>query len=198
MVKRVPVILVAIRAASGPGLILAEWCGASGRMLAAMVGLAFLSDVFDGILARRLGVASVALRRADSVVDAVFYVSASLALLRRAPVVLERNALGMVILVVLELSRALLERTRYGRVASYHMWSAKAWGICLWLGFSEAFLTGAPGPLFRTAVVAGILADLEGLSASVVLSRWHHDVPTVWHAVRIEQATGGTEGGTTR
>ena len=37
---------------------------------------AFLSDVFDGILARRLGVATPTLRRLDSIADSVFYLAA--------------------------------------------------------------------------------------------------------------------------
>ena len=38
--------------------------------------LAFLSDVFDGILARRLNVATPGLRRLDSIADSTFYVAA--------------------------------------------------------------------------------------------------------------------------
>jgi CDP-diacylglycerol--glycerol-3-phosphate 3-phosphatidyltransferase len=113
------------------------------------------------------------------------------ALFNRAPVVLERNAVWLVLLVILELSRLLLERAKFGRMASYHMWSAKAWGVALWLGFSEAFLTGQPGPFFRAAVLVGILADLEGLWASIVLSTWRHDIPSAWHAIQAERNSKG-------
>ena len=123
--KRLPLALVGLRAACGPALILAEQAGAAGVTLAALVSVAFLSDVFDGILARRLGVATEALRRADTVVDTAFYVSAALALLRRAPAVLENN----------------------------------------WL------------------------------CTSMLLTRWHHDVPSVWHAIGIRQAAEGRCGG---
>lgn len=186
----VPAGLVAFRAVCGPLLLLAHAGGAGGWMLAGLVTAAFLSDVFDGIIARRLGVATQGLRRADSLVDTVFYVCALAALVQRAPAVIAHHAVGIAVLVGLEVIRFAVERFRYGRMAAYHMWSAKAWGITLWLGFSEAFVTGQPGPLVQAAVVLGILADLEGLAASTVLSRWQHDVPTLWHALRIERGSG--------
>ena len=40
---------------------------------------AFLSDVFDGIMARRLGIATPRLRRLDSLADSLFYASAAFA-----------------------------------------------------------------------------------------------------------------------
>ena len=57
----------------------------------------------------------------------------------------------------------------------------------MWLGFSEAFLTGRPGPFIQAAVVMGIVADAEGLLASLILSTWHHDIRTLWDAMRIEK-----------
>jgi CDP-diacylglycerol--glycerol-3-phosphate 3-phosphatidyltransferase len=187
-VKRVPLALVVLRAACGPALVAGAVTRCRPWILVGLVTAAFISDVFDGIIARRVGVATERLRRADTIVDTAFYICATLALLVRAPAVIEAHNVGVAILVGLELARWLVERIRYGRLASYHMWSAKAWGIALWLGFSEAFLTGQPGPFIQAAVAMGILADVEGLVASVVLSTWQHDVPTVWHAVQLERA----------
>lgn len=186
---RVPAALVALRAVCGPVLLAAAVAGADPRLLVALLTVAFLSDVFDGIVARRLGVATEGLRRADTIVDTAFYVCAAVALWRRAPSVIEAHVAGITVLVSIELLRWGIERWRYGRLASYHMWSAKAWGITLWLGFSEAFLTGRPGPLMQAAVATGILADTEGLLATLVLSTWQHDIRTAWHALQIERAS---------
>lgn len=185
--KLVPIALVSLRAVCAFAILGAERLGADPLLLAALVTIAFVSDVFDGIIARRLGVATPGLRRADTVVDSLFYAAATVALLLRTPAVVLENRYGIALLLILEVSRLAIERAKFGRMAAYHMWSAKFWGIALWLGFSEAFLTGLPGPLFRCAVAMGILADLEGLAASLLLSRWAHDVPTVWHAIRIER-----------
>jgi phosphatidylglycerophosphate synthase len=188
LARKVPLALVMLRAASGPVLIACAALGAGRWLLAALLTVALLSDVFDGIVARRLGVATPLLRRADSLVDTAFYLCAAAALATRAPVVLRSHLVGIAVLGSLEVSRWVVERARYGRIASYHMWSAKLWGIALWLGFCEAFLTGRPGPLMQAAIATGILTDLEGLAASLVLSSWHHDVRSLWHALRIERA----------
>jgi phosphatidylglycerophosphate synthase len=183
----VPTALVVLRALCGPVLLGAVAGGAGPWVLVTLLTVAFLSDVFDGIIARRLGVATALLRRADSIVDTGFYVCATVALIWRSPAVIKAHVPGLVALASLELARWAVERLRYGRLASYHMWSAKVWGVALWLGFSEAFLTGRPGPLLQAAIVTGILADAEGLATSLVLSTWQHDVATIWHAAQIER-----------
>lgn len=153
-----------------------------------MVTLAFLSDVSDGIVARRLGLATTDLRFADSVVDAIFYLAALAAVFLRAPTALREVAVPLVVLVALELSRLILEYATFGRMAAYHMWSAKAWGVALWLGFAEVFLIQRAGPFFHLAVWLGIVADVEGLAASILLSTRQSDVPTLRHALERERA----------
>jgi hypothetical protein len=186
-VRRTPEALLFVRLLCAPGIIWAERTGRSGIFLASIVGIAFVSDVFDGIVARRIGSATPQLRRADTIIDTAFYLSAAIALFRRAPSVIEGEGPGLALLAALEIARFLLERIKFGRLASYHLWSAKAWGIALFLGFSQAFVRRAPAPLFRIAVLAGILSDLEGLLASLILSDWHCDVPSVFHAARLEK-----------
>lgn len=187
--KSIPVALVVFRAIAGPVLVAASIARMSGVFLATILVLAFLSDVFDGIIARKLGVATDGLRLADSVVDTVFYIAAVIALWLYAPNVLISHATGILVIIVLEIARQVLERIKYGRMAAYHFWSAKAWGVMLAFGFTEAFLTGAPGPLFQTAIIVGIVADVEGFIASLILSKWHHDLPHIGKAIAIERAT---------
>jgi phosphatidylglycerophosphate synthase len=191
-VKFVPVALLVSRAIAGPVLVVAAIARASGPFLAGILVLAFLSDVFDGIIARRLGVATEGLRSADSIVDTFFYIAAVIALWVYAPGAILANTTGILVIVILEMARQLLERVKYGRMAAYHFWSAKAWGVMLAFGFAEAFITGAPGPFFRFAVIAGIVADIEGFVASMLLSKWHHDIPHIWRAVEIERRSSPT------
>jgi phosphatidylglycerophosphate synthase len=186
-VRSLPSALIALRLLCAGTIIVAAQAGASGRTLTVILIVAFLSDVFDGVIARRLGIATENLRRADTAADTVFYLAAAAAVFLRAPEILVANLPFLMGLVFLELSRAVLERRKFGRLAAYHLWSAKAWGVSLLFGFTEAFLTGRPGPLFRLSLWVGILSDLEGLSASMVLSRWHHDVPSAFHALVLER-----------
>jgi CDP-diacylglycerol--glycerol-3-phosphate 3-phosphatidyltransferase len=71
------------------------------------------------------------------------------------------------------------------------MWSSKLWGIALFAGFLSVLGYGSSGLLVTLAVYIGILADLEGLAISVVLTEWKSDVPTLLHALRLRQGRIG-------
>lgn len=67
--------LTALRAALAPCMIILAIQKAPGWAFVACLTVAFLSDIYDGVLARRFGVATPALRRFDSITDDIFYLS---------------------------------------------------------------------------------------------------------------------------
>lgn len=183
--RRLPALLIAVRAVLGPTLLTTGLLGGTGPVLAFLLFSATLTDVFDGMIARRLGVATERLRRADSFIDTVFYLFAALLLMLRYPAVTQAFAAGLLMLLALYIMRALVELRKYGRQAAYHMWSARAWGALLLLGFAEVFLTGQGGWLFAGAIASGVVANVEALAATLLLPTWHHDVPSFFHARRL-------------
>src|ERR1700761_4270401 len=90
MVERIPAGLVAFWALAVLGVLALGWTG-HGTALAVLILLATLSDIFDGIAARRLGVSTPALRRADSIVDLVFWLATIAALFFLRPVAMRAN-----------------------------------------------------------------------------------------------------------
>ncbi len=145
---------------------------------------AFLSDVFDGIVARRLGIATPALRRLDSIADSLFYVAALFAAWYLNSEAITEYRVPLFVLIGLELARYALDFFKFRREASYHMWSSKLWGIALFAAFFSLLALGAGGAPVAVAIYLGILADLEGMAISLVLKNWRTDVPTLWHALR--------------
>jgi CDP-diacylglycerol--glycerol-3-phosphate 3-phosphatidyltransferase len=77
-----------------------------------------------------------------------------------------------------------VDLSKFGREASYHMWSAKLWAVVLYLAFFMILVLGQDGAWVTAALLLGIVSDLEGLSASLVLPEWRHDVPSLVHAWR--------------
>ena len=75
-----PQILIAFRAGCAPAIFVLACFGFHGTILAAVLVAGFLSDVLDGMIARRTGQATPALRYADTIVDTIFYVAAAIAL----------------------------------------------------------------------------------------------------------------------
>ena len=178
-----PHLLIAFRAACAPALFVMACFGFPGGLLAAVVVAAVASDVLDGVIARRTGTATAALRQADTVVDTVFFIAAGISLRVAVPHAYQGLWLPLVALIVVHVSRSTYELTKYGRLAAYHMWSSKALGLVLVAALVTAFITARPTALLAAGLWFGILNELEGFCASVVLSDWRADVPSIVHAL---------------
>ena len=97
----------------------------------------------------------------------------------------------MVALVALagrEVARYIFDLRKFGREASYHMWSSKIWGIALFLGIFSLLALGSSGIAVSAAIYLGIVADIEGLTISVIINEWESDIPTFVHAYRRRSA----------
>jgi phosphatidylglycerophosphate synthase len=185
--SRIPPLLTALRALLAPVLLVLAWFHPRPLAIAVCLILAFLSDVFDGILARRFNVATPGLRRLDSIADSVFYVGALLAAWHLHPSALREYLPALVVLAVIEVARYVFDLWKFRREAAYHLWSSKLWGICLFIGFFALLVLGRGGIFVAVPIYVGILVDLEGLAVSFVLRAWKSDVPSVVHAWRLRQ-----------
>jgi CDP-diacylglycerol--glycerol-3-phosphate 3-phosphatidyltransferase len=182
--RRLPLALTLLRLVLAPLVLLL-----SGRPHPVLFGLiltaAVLSDIFDGVLARRLGVASPFLRRLDSAVDIVFYLAIGAALWRLRPEAVRAHGWLLTAVLGLELLRLGFDRLKYGLKASYHLWSAKAWGLALFAGALMLLSFEGGSAWFGLMLWPGVFENLEGLVVSLLLPEWTHDVPTVFHAARL-------------
>jgi len=97
-----PLSLTAGRVALAAVVVAVAHTTRSGPAFVACLVLAALSDNFDGVLARRLGVSSPALRRFDSAADVAFYLAALWAVWVARPEVVADYAWGVGLLLALE------------------------------------------------------------------------------------------------
>ena len=185
----IPLALTTLRVLLALLMIVLALDGASPFAFVTCLSAALLSDIFDGITARRYGVASAALRRYDSTADTIFYLSATFAVWLLYPEALRANIIGLVLLFGLELARYALDFYKFGRETSYHMWSAKVWNLTMFAAFVALLGFGFSGWLFTLAIWFGVAADLEGLFATLLLHVWTYDIPTVWHAYRLRRGS---------
>ena len=182
--RAIPRALVAFRAACAPLIVILAWQSPSRELLAGIFAAGFASDVFDGVLARRYGTSTSALRHADTLADTLFYAAAAAAVALRVPDAFAGLRVSLALFVTVYAARAVFEVARYGRVASYHMWSARLFGLLLAAAFEVALVTGRPSPLLTSALMVGIENELEGFLASSILPSWQADVPSIVHAIR--------------
>jgi CDP-diacylglycerol--glycerol-3-phosphate 3-phosphatidyltransferase len=188
--RSLPWALVWLRLLLAPMMPLLAWAWPEPAAFALCLALAFLSDIFDGMLARRWGTVTPSLRRVDSFVDTLFCLSALGAVWLCRPEVVRGSASLLVALLVLEALRYAVDLSKFGREASYHMWSAKLWAAVLYLAFFMVLVGGQGGVWVTAALLLGIVSDLEGLAASLLLPEWRHDVPSLLHAWRLRRPQG--------
>lgn len=181
-------MLTGLRALLAPVVVVLSLFAPLPPAFALCLIAAFLSDIFDGVLARRLGIATANLRRLDSVADTLFYAACVFAAWHLYPVAITKHAIALAVLVILEVTRYALDFLKFRREASYHMWSSKLWGIALFAAFFGLLVFGSSGVAVSSAIYLGIVADLEGLLVSLVLPRWQADVPSFVHALRARRA----------
>ncbi|MGH8283836.1 MAG: CDP-alcohol phosphatidyltransferase family protein [Gammaproteobacteria bacterium] len=184
----IPATLIVSRAILGPLVLIAVWGGASAYVLLALLLAGFISDIFDGVIARRLHIATENLRRADSLADTLFFACMLATAWIRYPHILNSWWPAIATIATLEVLRAIYDLWKFGREASYHMWTAKLWGISLVFALGEIFLTGQARYCLIVAVIIGLFTECEGLAASLLRSEWHHDVPSIFHAWKLRKS----------
>jgi CDP-diacylglycerol--glycerol-3-phosphate 3-phosphatidyltransferase len=180
--------LTGLRLVLGPVLVLMAYRGIAAVPAVLACLAAFASDYFDGVLARRFGVDTPAVRRFDSATDTVFFLSAAWAAWLLHADLLRPWAWMAGAIVALEIARYAFDFAKFRREAAYHAWSAKAWGLSLFAALIALLGFGSAVPLVPLALAIGIVADAEGLAISLVLPVWTHDVKSVVHALRVRAA----------
>ncbi len=180
LARRIPAALVVFRAAAGLALPALAVGGGPAWLCAALLGLGVLSDIFDGIIARRLGVATESLRTWDSRVDVIFWVGAVLGLHLMHPALWPATWPAIAAILALELANHALSFAKFRREASPHHYASKLFGLTLWALLTQLYLTGTPGPLLWLALAVGVVSQLEAAAITLRLTAWRCDVPTVW------------------
>lgn len=185
--KTIPVALIALRILLGPVVFVLAEHKAAGIWVAICLILAFLSDVFDGVIARRLHIAVEKLRVADSRADAWYLLWLIFAIQQTALPLIRPYLFWITLEIVLQVFSYLFDLCKYGRIASLHAYSAKLWGLFLFAAVFGILVLHTGFPWIPMAVGAGIISFLDALAIKIFLKTWQHDVPSCIHAYRMSR-----------
>lgn len=184
--RAVPWMLVAARAGATVVLAFALAAGTLGdRLVLVLFIVAFVSDYFDGVAARALGVVTNSLRQSDSAVDTLFYLALAGATWRLHRDVLGRHLSALAVCLGTLSAWYILDLVRWRAVAGFHAWSAKLFAGALGVWAVMLYGFGVDGPWLVVACAVGTISHLEGIATSLVLRQHRTDVPTVFHALRL-------------
>lgn len=181
MLNRLPWVLVVFRLLCAPALVgLSLMAPTAGGAAAALLSLGVLSDIFDGVIARRLRVVTPTLRRWDGRADVVFWLGASLALWLMYPAMTVVLAPLALVLLVMEASNHAVSFARFRREASPHHWLSKLFCLFLWALFVQLFVTGQTSWLLWLTFGLGALSQVEAFAITMRLKAWRCDVASVF------------------
>jgi phosphatidylglycerophosphate synthase len=181
----IPWILVLSRVAIAPYLLWDAWDGETSWMFVLAYSLAFFSDIFDGIIARRLQMSTARLRIADSIADTLLYLGLAfctwwthpeVVLACRVPLLLTIGGIALWMLV---------NMLKYGKFASYHTYSAKFWGLSLFAATIGIYTGWQSVLLLNLACCCGLVNIGEEILMTIILPSWQHDVLSFVHAWRL-------------
>jgi phosphatidylglycerophosphate synthase len=186
VVATVPNLLSTFRIACVPALLALAWNGAADAFLA-LFGLGLASDVLDGALARRLGQESELGARLDQWGDFALWTALPFGAwwLWRETVI--RESSYAVIAVLAMILPTAIGYAKYRAVPGYHTWSVKlgagfmAVAVALLLVFDLAWP-------FRVAALFQLVCAADELGITLLLDECSHDVPSVFHALRMRRA----------
>lgn len=183
-----PLALTFSRLLMGPAMLLVAWLHPlPGAWLAAGVVIGFLSDLFDGILARHLGVSSPGLRRFDSQTDLVFWLCVIGCLFLARPEIAAAQWGYIAGMIALEVCTYAISIRKFGRETCTHAYSAKAWAV-LAVGVFVAVLGFGEGEYSLPVLfVAYVVSWLDVVAIILILPEWRSDVPSFYHALLIRR-----------
>ena len=153
----------------------------------ALLTIGLLTDIFDGIIARRMGVSTQKLRRLDSTIDQIFFLSVALATYIQCPGFFKSNSLQLIILFSAEGLAYIISFIKFKKEIATHSIGAKIWALLLFATLTEVILHCQSGILFSLCFWFGIITRLEIIAIILILKNWTNDIPTFYHALKLRR-----------
>lgn len=147
--------------------------------------LGLLTDIFDGIIARKLNVSSEKLRRLDSTIDVVFFISIAIATYIQCADFFNTNAIKLIILIGFELLTYLICFVKFKKEIATHSIGAKIWTLFLFATLVQVIFQCQSIILFNICFWVGLITRLEIMAIILAIKTWTNDVPTFYHAIRL-------------
>jgi CDP-diacylglycerol---glycerol-3-phosphate 3-phosphatidyltransferase len=188
MKKHIPISLVIIRLLIGIviAFISVFMGGGFKSTLVILVIIGFVADIFDGIIARYIGVSTPGLRVWDTNVDRIFWllVLMSCYYLHKEYIISKIALISSVL--SFELLIYLVSIFRFGKTPSPHNLLTKLWGIMIAVSLTEILFTGTSST-FNVMMVIGFISRTDTLLIYCILKKWDHDIPSFFHALQLNK-----------
>jgi CDP-diacylglycerol--glycerol-3-phosphate 3-phosphatidyltransferase len=177
-----PNLLTGFRFVAAPVLLWLAWHG-HGIAFMILLAVAFLSDMLDGMAARLTGQVTQFGATLDSWADVINYLTIALSCWWLWPDMVLREMIYVGLIVASVLLPAFAGIYKFGRFTSYHTLGVKLAAASMGLTLYVMFLGGPVWP-FRVAAVICILAAIEEIIITLLLSVPESNLRSVWDVLK--------------
>ena len=180
MKRHIPFLLTTLRLLLGPFALVCALTGALRLIYLPILLVGTLSDIFDGILARRYGVSTPALRRFDSITDAIYYAFVLAALWILCRPVISKTIWAIALLILSEAATITVSLARFRKYPATHTYLAKFYGLCLLAGLTALLAFNAPGWVVIALMTVALVTNAEIVLIHLASDAPPVDVPSVF------------------
>ncbi len=156
-------------------------------IIVAIMIWAIISDIFDGIIVRRLNISTKRLRRLDSFIDQVFWICTLVGAFNMCRTFFESNYMKFFIILSLEGLTYFISFLRFRKEVATHAILSKFWTLTILGTLIQIVLSCSSVMVFNVCFYFGILTRIEIIAILLILKEWTNDVPSFYHAILLRQ-----------
>ncbi|BAY84637.1 CDP-diacylglycerol--glycerol-3-phosphate 3-phosphatidyltransferase [Calothrix parasitica NIES-267] len=185
--SHIPSLLVGMRFTIAPLLVFDALDHQTSYWFIIGYVIAVLSDIFDGIIARRLKVSTTQLRQADSWADICLYLCVAISAWLVYSQVIINFRLPLLSAIAIQLILFAISLIKFQKFPSFHTYTAKAWGLTLLIATVGLFSFSYANTLWLPIIFCWV-NSLEEIAMTLLLPIWQCDVLSIFHAVKLREA----------
>ena len=180
MKRHLPFALTTLRLLLGPVALACALTNVPRWIFLPILVTGTLSDIYDGILARRYGVATPALRRYDSVTDVIYYLFILAAAFLLCKPVVTQNWLLIALIMLSEAGTILVSYVRFGKYPATHSYLAKFYGLCLLAVLIVLLVFNAGSWVIMALTGVALVTNLEIIAIHCLMKTPPVDVKSIF------------------
>lgn len=143
---------------------------------------AIISDIYDGIIARKFSISSDKIRLHDCYADIVYWVCASWCVWVLFPQVVVAHKTLIILMLILEWVPDIIYLLRFKKDGCSHSYLSKLRGLLLLNAFVFLFGFQLSGWAVTLAIWVTLISQVERVLIAVLLPSRLCDIPTAYHA----------------
>jgi CDP-diacylglycerol---glycerol-3-phosphate 3-phosphatidyltransferase len=187
MKRHLPIALTTLRLLLGPFALACAFAGVSRWIYLPILLAGTLSDIFDGILARRFGVATPFLRRYDSITDVIYYLFVLGAAWILCRPVISQNWFLIALVLLSEAAVVLVCYLKFGKYPATHSYLAKFYGLCLLGGLIALLVFNAGSWAIIALTAVALVANAEIIAIHLLMKQPPVDVKSIFALQKAEK-----------